>query len=122
MSPTIPEHRERIMSTHRQLFLSAVSSEFQSYRDLLANDLKRPNLDVKVQQDFVTTGGHTLAKLDDYAWGIAESLHQLGVAYARLGDISKARLYLQQAIQKQERLKHHALEETKAEFASLNAS
>ena len=53
-------------STNRKLFLSAVSSEFESYRQLLAGDLKRPTLDVAMQEDFVVSGGSTLQKLDDY--------------------------------------------------------
>src|SRR6185503_12811430 len=35
-----------VSSTNKKLFLSAVSSEFESYRRLLADDLKRPTLDV----------------------------------------------------------------------------
>ena len=54
------------MPGNKKLFLSAVSSEFISYRNLLAADLKRPNLDVAVQEDFVVTGGKTLEKLDSY--------------------------------------------------------
>jgi len=50
----------------KKLFLSAVSSEFESYRRLLASDLKRPTLDVKVQEDFGVSGGLTIEKLDDY--------------------------------------------------------
>ena len=49
-------------STNKKLFLSAVSSEFESYRRLLADDLKRPTLDVAVQEDFVVSGGSTLGK------------------------------------------------------------
>jgi len=33
---------------NKKLFLSAVSREFESYRTLLAQDLKRPALDVAV--------------------------------------------------------------------------
>ena len=36
------------MSGHKKLFLSAVSSEFLSYRELLSKDLKGPALDVAV--------------------------------------------------------------------------
>jgi hypothetical protein len=78
--PAAPDQREAIMSAHRQLFLSAVSSEFQSYRELLAGDLKRPNLDVKVQEDFVTTGGHTLGKLDEYIRYCDAVIHLIGKA------------------------------------------
>jgi hypothetical protein len=54
------------MSDNKKLFLSAVTSEFVSYRDLLAADLKLPNLDVAVQENFVVGGRTTLDKLDDY--------------------------------------------------------
>ncbi|HEX4612849.1 MAG TPA: hypothetical protein VH092_31950, partial [Urbifossiella sp.] len=63
-----------------QLFISTVSQEFRSYRDLLARDLQRPNLAVKVQEDFVTTGGHTLGKLDDYIRHCDAVIHLIGRA------------------------------------------
>ena len=43
--------------SNKKLFLSAVSSEFRSCRDLLAGYLKRPSLDVAVQEDFLVSGG-----------------------------------------------------------------
>jgi len=52
------------MTENKKLFLSAVSSEFIGYRELLTKDLKRPTLDVAVQEDFVVTDGTTLEKLD----------------------------------------------------------
>lgn len=51
------------MSGNKKLFLSAVSSEFSSYRELLTGDLRRPNLDVAVQEDFGVAGGKTLEKV-----------------------------------------------------------
>ncbi len=66
--------------SHRSLFLSIVSNEFRSYRDLLAIDLKRPNLDVKVQEDFITTGGTTLEKLDQYIRHCNAVIHLIGSA------------------------------------------
>jgi len=51
---------------HIELFLSTVSDEFRSYRDALGKELKRPNVDIHVQEDFITTGTETLDKLDDY--------------------------------------------------------
>ena len=41
---------------HIRIFLSTVSSEFRSYRDRLAEKLKRPNLSVHVQEDFIAAG------------------------------------------------------------------
>lgn len=69
------------MSTHnRKLFLSAVNSEFVSYRELLTGDLKRPNLDVAVQEDFIVTGGKTLEKLDTYIRHCDGIIHLIGMA------------------------------------------
>ena len=48
------------------VFLSTVSDEFRSYRDLLVHDLTRHNVAVKVQEDFKDLGGDTLDKLDTY--------------------------------------------------------
>ena len=64
----------------KKLFLSAVSSEFVSYRELLSGDLKRPNLDVAVQEDFIVTGGSTLEKLDDYIRHCDGIVHLIGKA------------------------------------------
>src|SRR5215468_10638240 len=49
---------------HVELFLSTVSDEFRSYRDSLRDKLKRPNVDVHVQEDFIATGTETLDKLN----------------------------------------------------------
>ena len=65
---------------NRKLFLSAVSSELVSYRELLTGDLKRPNLDVAVQEDFVVTGGKTLEKLDTYIHHCDGVIHLIGKA------------------------------------------
>jgi len=66
--------------TNKKLFLSAVSSEFLAYRQLLSGDLKRPTLDVAVQEDFVVTGGSTLEKLDDYIRACDGVVHLIGLA------------------------------------------
>jgi hypothetical protein len=68
------------MPGNKKLFLSAVSSEFISYRNLLAGDLKRPNLDVAVQEDFIVTGGKTLEKLDTYILHRDAVIHLIGKA------------------------------------------
>jgi hypothetical protein len=54
-----------------------------------------------------------------YAWGLADSLHLLGVAHARLGDTKKAREYLTEAAAKREPLEHPGLAETHAELDRL---
>jgi Tetratricopeptide repeat len=48
------------------LFISCVSNEFANYRDAIRRDFSRPNLDTKIQEDFIAYGGATLEKLDDY--------------------------------------------------------
>ncbi|MGH8487720.1 MAG: NACHT domain-containing protein [Gammaproteobacteria bacterium] len=68
------------MRGNKKLFLSAVSSEFVSYRNLLAADLERPNLNVAVQEDFVVTGGTTLDKLDIYIRHCDAVIHLIGKA------------------------------------------
>lgn len=64
----------------RSLLLSLVSSEFRSYRLTLAKDLKRPNLEIKTQEDFIVTGGTTLAKLDLYVQSCDAVIHLIGQA------------------------------------------
>lgn len=68
------------MTSNKKLFLSAVSSEFIAYRNLLASDLKRPSLDVAVQEDFIVTGGSTLDKLDSYIRQCHAVIHLIGRA------------------------------------------
>ncbi|HEX7677074.1 MAG TPA: tetratricopeptide repeat protein, partial [Thermoanaerobaculia bacterium] len=68
------------MPGNKKLFLSAVSREFLAYRKLLTGDLKRPALDVAVQEDFIVTGGSTLAKLDDYIRACDGIIHLIGKA------------------------------------------
>jgi len=61
-----------------QIFLSAVSAEFRSYRDALRRDLDRPNVTVKVQEDFIATGTETLDKLDAYIRQCDSAIHLVG--------------------------------------------
>jgi hypothetical protein len=49
-----------------RLFLSCVSGEFGAYRDALRQALTRPNVGVKIQEDFKALGGDTLKMLADY--------------------------------------------------------
>lgn len=65
------------------IFFSTVSAEFRSYRDALRHDLERPNVTVKVQEDFIATGSETLDKLDDY-------LRQCDVVIHLVGDMTGA--------------------------------
>jgi len=61
-----------------QLFLSTVSAEFLSYRDRLRQSLTRPNVEVKVQEDFIVTGNETLEMLDEYIKGCDGVIHLVG--------------------------------------------
>ncbi len=60
------------------LFLSAVSAEFASYREALRRDLTRPHVSVAVQEDFVASGSETLDKLDDYLRACDGVIHLVG--------------------------------------------
>jgi tetratricopeptide (TPR) repeat protein len=76
----ITAQTEDEMTRRVKLFLSCVSSEFAAHRALLAGDLKRPDLDVAVQEDFVVSGGSTLEKLDDYIHSCDAVVHLIGKA------------------------------------------
>jgi hypothetical protein len=60
------------------LFLSTVTDEFRSYRDELRRLLKRPNVDIHVQEDFIPTGTETLDKLDSYIANCDAVIHLAG--------------------------------------------
>jgi tetratricopeptide (TPR) repeat protein len=61
-----------------QLFLSTVSAEFLSYRKRLRHLLTRPDVEVKVQEDFIVTGDETLEMLDTYIKGCDGVIHLVG--------------------------------------------
>jgi len=61
-----------------QIFISAVSEEFKSYRDALSRGIDRPNVTVKVQEQFVPAGTETLDKLDDYIRVCDSVIHLVG--------------------------------------------
>jgi tetratricopeptide (TPR) repeat protein len=60
------------------LFLSTVTDEFKSYRDKLRQLLTRPNVIVRVQEDFIPTGTETLDKLDLYIANCDAVVHLAG--------------------------------------------
>jgi tetratricopeptide (TPR) repeat protein len=68
------------------VFLSTVSGEFRSYRDLLVHDLTRHNVAVKVQEDFKDLGGDTLDKLDTYIAHCDAVVHLVGDMCGALAD------------------------------------
>src|ERR1700722_1236833 len=49
-----------------KLFLSCVTDEFGDDRDELRRALTRPNVEIKIQEDFQAMGGDTLALLEAY--------------------------------------------------------
>ena len=61
-----------------QIFLSSVSAEFRSYREILRRYLARPNVTVKVQEDFIVTGSETLDMLDQYIRACDVVIHLVG--------------------------------------------
>lgn len=64
--------------SHVHLFISCVSDEFKSYREALRNDLTRPNVATKIQEDFKAAGAVTLDKLDDYIRNCDAVIHIAG--------------------------------------------
>jgi len=86
----------RVPSTKRKLFLSAVSSEFEPHRQLLAGDLRRPTLDVAVQEDFGVSGGLTLQKLDDYIKACDGVVHLIGKATGAVPEPGAVQDFLKQ--------------------------
>ena len=62
----------------KQFFLSCVSAEFKSYRETLRHDLDRPDVTVKIQEDFAAFGSETLCKLDAYIQHCEAVVHLVG--------------------------------------------
>ncbi|MEM7454387.1 MAG: hypothetical protein AAF456_08520 [Planctomycetota bacterium] len=83
-------------NARRKLFLSAVSSEFESYRKLLAGDLVRPDLDVAEQESFTVTGGSTLQKLDEYIRACDGIVHLIGKATGAFPEVPAVRKLLEE--------------------------
>ncbi len=69
---------DRMSVARVQLFLSTVSAEFLSYRERLRHLLTRPDVEVKVQEDFIVTGDETLEMLDTYIQGCDGVIHLVG--------------------------------------------
>jgi len=60
------------------LFISCVSNEFAHYRDGMRKDFSRPNLSVKIQEDFIAYGASTLQKVDEYIQSCDAVIHICG--------------------------------------------
>jgi hypothetical protein len=61
-----------------RLFLSCVSDEFGACRDALRRALTRPNVEVKIQEDFKALGGDTLTMLAEYVEQCEAVVHFIG--------------------------------------------
>jgi hypothetical protein len=61
-----------------KLFLSCVSDEFGDYRDELRRALTRPNVEIKIQEDFQAMGGDTLSLLETYVESCDVVVHFIG--------------------------------------------
>ncbi|MCA9066051.1 MAG: ATP-binding protein [Planctomycetaceae bacterium] len=68
---------EKIAMT-RRIFLSMVSDEFRSYRELLTNDLERGSVEVSTQEKWGTLGSTTLDKLDKHLQKCDAIIHVVG--------------------------------------------
>ena len=64
--------------SERRLFLSLVSDEFRSYRELLTKDLERGRVDVATQEKWGTLGLTTLEKLDTFIEKCDAVIHVVG--------------------------------------------
>lgn len=84
-----------------KLFLSCVSGEFGDYRDVLRRALTRPNVEVKIQEDFRALGGDTLKMLGEYIEQCEAVIHFVGgmagstPAAVSVDDLLKRRPYLE---------------------------
>ena len=78
-----------------RLFISCVSGEFGVYRDALRHELTRPNVEVKIQEDFKALGGDTLKMLAEYVEQCEAVVHFVGdmsgsrPAASSVGDLLK---------------------------------
>ena len=61
-----------------KLFLSCVSDEFGAYRRILRHWLTHRRVEIKIQEDFSSTGGDTLAMLEDYIESCDAVVHFIG--------------------------------------------
>ncbi|HEV3384937.1 MAG TPA: hypothetical protein VG097_08975 [Gemmata sp.] len=65
---------------NRKVFLSCVTDEFERYRTMLSKDLRRSQIEVRVQDEFVVGRHTTLNKLDEYIKGCDAVIHLIGSA------------------------------------------
>src|SRR4051812_20457196 len=61
-----------------RIFISAVSAEFRDHREMLRHHLTRPDVEVKIQEDFKDFGDVALDKLDRYIAECDAVVHLVG--------------------------------------------
>ena len=61
-----------------KLFLSCVLDEFGAYRRILRHGLTHRRVEIKIQEDFKSPGGDTLAMLEDYIENCSVVVHFIG--------------------------------------------
>ena len=89
-----------------RLFISCVSGEFGDYRDALRHALTRPNVEVKIQEDFKPLGTDTLHMLEDYIEQCEAVIHFIGdmsgstPAKSSVEDVLARRPNLQDSLEK----------------------
>lgn len=66
------------MPQSQRIFLSLVSTEFRSYRELLAKDIRRTRVEVRTQENFGNHGETTLQKIDNYIQDCHAVIHVIG--------------------------------------------
>lgn len=66
------------MNHNTRLFISCVSEEFGTYRQVLRRHLARADCEVKLQEEFRQTPVDTIEKLDGYIRGCAAVIHLVG--------------------------------------------
>lgn len=66
------------MPPSQRIFLSLVSTEFRSYRELLAKDIERTGVEVSTQEKWGTVGTTTLEKLDTHLAKCDAVIHVVG--------------------------------------------
>jgi tetratricopeptide (TPR) repeat protein len=70
--------RQAMPNPSVRLLLSCASNEFGAYRDALRRVLTRPNVEVKIQEDFKALGGDTLTMLAEYVEQCEVVVHFVG--------------------------------------------
>jgi hypothetical protein len=92
-----------------KLFLSCVSGEFGAYRDTLRRALTRPNVEVKIQEDFKALGGDTLKMLAEYIEQCEAVVHFIGDMAGATPAASSVKDFLRRSPELQTRLAEKGL-------------